>query len=310
MKSKRTDAWVQWALEAWERGEALETILAQVPPSARQEVADALEMAQALRAYAAEVRREAEAWQPRWVEVATRIAAEQASPEGSHARGWAWWAPRAVWRWAALAAVVVFALVGMVLPVYAAQALPGDVLYPVKRWSEQVEGWFVARDPEGQQRWALEVAQRRMDEAEALLRQGRWAEAQRVLDEADAQLRALPANAVTDQRVASLRARWRALHQRAAQGPSTQAPPASTEQTPARQGEPPTPPSPGGPARRPTRTAAMPRRTPTATPTATASLTPSPTATPTEDATPTPTPTDEDGNGQGQQRRRREREGQ
>ncbi len=294
MRPKRTDAWVQWALEAWERGEALEDILAHVPPSARQDVIDALETARMLRAYAADVRREAETWQPRWADVATRLAAEQTAADANPARGWARWASRAVWRWAALAAVLVFALAGMVLPAYAAQALPGDVLYPVKRWSEQVEGWFVARSPEGQQRWALELARRRMDEAEALLRQGRRAEAQRVLEEAEAHLRELPAKAAAEQRTAALRARWRAL-QRAAQGPAAPPPTGTTAPSPpgpspAQREAQPTPPERPGTARAPQRTTTGPRNTPAASqpPPRAASRTPSPTATPREASSPRP----------------------
>ncbi len=91
---------------------------------------------------------------------------------------WARIHPHRVWTWAwqpaAVALVVVVLLVGMVGgTVYAsASALPGDILYPIKRWQEQVQ-WTLAPGDEARARLEEGLRERRRAEARQVLEQKR-----------------------------------------------------------------------------------------------------------------------------------------
>ena len=91
---------------------------------------------------------------------------------------WARIHPRRAWTWAwqpvAVALVAVILLAGLVGgTVYAsAGALPGDVLYPIKRINEQVQ-WTFALDEEARARLREGLAERRREEARQVLEQKR-----------------------------------------------------------------------------------------------------------------------------------------
>lgn len=131
-------------------------------------IAPALEVARSLRdAFTAVV---PEAVAARHLEAIGRAQ----SPSGRHRLVHA---PRWRRRTAAALVAAVLVLASGAGTVWAAQsALPGDVLYPVKRASESVR-LALARDPGAKARLHLELADRRLEELRALLERRRAGEA-------------------------------------------------------------------------------------------------------------------------------------
>lgn len=89
------------------------------------------------------------------------------APRGTVSRGRPMWVRRLS---VAAAALVVMVLAGVGSIVAASGSLPGDALYPVKRWSESVSLQFAGTSSKAE--FHLQLARRRLEEFEALSTRG------------------------------------------------------------------------------------------------------------------------------------------
>ena len=101
-------------------------------------------------------------------------AGVKSAPTSTGIRGVLPWLPRPILKTlAALMLVLVFVLAGSSLSVYAAQdSLPGQTLYPVKLWTEDLSLSF-AQSPQTKLNLTLVYTTRRMDEISALMAHGK-----------------------------------------------------------------------------------------------------------------------------------------
>lgn len=177
MKTK-SDFWVAFVLEAVERGESLNAALAEVPRAVLPEVQAALEAADWLRE---EAHPTLEAAAARWTPPPLPVLDVRERNQPPAHPFWRLWEGRVRGR-AFRPIVVAVALLMLVVlswqtSLAAAQALPGEWAYPLKRVSEQVQ-YALTTDPADRLTLTLRLAHRRLEEA-TLAQQRHWREAEK-----------------------------------------------------------------------------------------------------------------------------------
>ena len=173
----KSDFWVAFVLEAVERGESLNAALAQVPRAALPEVQAALEAADWLRE---EARPTLEAAAARWTPPPLpALDARERSHPPSHPLRRLWEGrvpPRALRPVVVAVTLLVLVVLSWQTSLAAAQALPGEWAYPLKRVGEQVQ-YALTTDPADRLTLTLRLAHRRLEEA-TLAQQRHWREAE------------------------------------------------------------------------------------------------------------------------------------
>ncbi len=172
MKAAYTpEEWLAHCLEAMEEGASLEEALAQVPARYRAEVASLLEVAHTLQT-APPVRPRPTFRRRARQRLLTRLP-KAPVPAGQSRRPWTRIGFRLrplAWAMVVTVFILLFAGTGMV---YAATgSLPGDALYPVKRWVEDVRVSLAS--PEAAAQLQLEILRHRDEEMQTLLARGRF----------------------------------------------------------------------------------------------------------------------------------------
>lgn len=121
--------------------------------------------------------------------VQTRVMAAWDAAPASRAPWLSWLMPAALPRWAGAAAVLLLAITigGFGTVSASADALPGDVLYPVKQFTEETRAWL-ARSPEAQVSAYSDLVKARVAELELLVSEDRTADSAVALDRLDGHL--------------------------------------------------------------------------------------------------------------------------
>ncbi len=161
-------------LRALEQGKSLEEALSELPPHEAERIRPEAEAVAWLYRQEAALDEAAAAWRPQWERVQPHLRPRKApAPQPQRRRAWSWPRLQRAWQFAVAALLVAFVLLGGTWTAASAQhALPGDWRYPIKRFIENTQ-YYLA--PDEASRVALEVtfAQRRLEESETLLKQGK-----------------------------------------------------------------------------------------------------------------------------------------
>ncbi len=161
-------------LYALKQGKSLEEALSELPPHEAERIRPEAEAAAWLYRQEAALDEATAAWRPQWKRIQPQLRPHKApAPHSQRQRAWSWPRLQRAWHFAVAAVLMVFVLLGGTwTAVSAQQALPGDWRYPIKRLIENTQYYLT---PDKASRVALEVtfAQRRLEESEILLKQGK-----------------------------------------------------------------------------------------------------------------------------------------
>ncbi len=188
--------WLDVCLEQMAQGRPREEALQRVPEAYRAEVASLLPMAQALQE-APRVTPRKDFRRQAWPRLRHALAQRTSARQGT---SWPWRFFRlsqgtrsSRWSvvWAGLMALLAALFVGVTLTYASADALPGDPLYPVKIWTENLQLWLAGpeRDLELYERFV----QRRLEEIHALMVLGRYEDVPQALQRWEEQRQRLTA---------------------------------------------------------------------------------------------------------------------
>ncbi len=162
-------------LRALEQGKSLEEALSELPPQEAERIRPEAEAAAWLYRQEPALDQAASSWQPHWERVQPHLQPRQApaAQRPRPRRGWAWPQWQRAWQFAVAAMLAALVLLGGTWTAVSAQhALPGDWRYPIKRLLEDTQ-YYLSPDPASRAALEITFAQRRLEESEALLKQGK-----------------------------------------------------------------------------------------------------------------------------------------